>query len=70
MYKKYHIILAAALAVTIGVSSCSKYLDVNKNPNGPEAVASYLYMPSIQGSMATGVQFDSRAMGQYVQNWH
>ena len=51
------------------LSSCKKWLDVNRNPNGPDAVAANLYLgPMLQG-IVNGEQFDGRYVGKYVQNW-
>lgn len=58
---------AGALATT----SCDSYLDVNTNPNGPDQiVAPHLYLPAMQSELALGIQFDSRYLGKYIQNWN
>ncbi len=59
--------LAAALVVAAG---CQDFLDVNTNPNGPETVSAYLYLPPMLHWMATSPQFDGRFLGQYTQQWH
>lgn len=61
-------VVAASMAMLF--SSCSKYLDVNSNPNGPEVVDPALYLSSIQANYALGMQFDARMLGPYVQNFH
>lgn len=61
-------LLTAGLFAT---TSCESYLDVNTNPNGPDqVVAPQFYLPAIQSELALGIQFDSRFLGKYVQNWN
>jgi hypothetical protein len=61
-------LLTAGLFAT---TSCEDYLDVNTNPNGPDqVVAPQFYLPAIQSELALGIQFDSRYLGKYVQNWN
>jgi hypothetical protein len=52
-----------------GLSSCKKYLDVNKDPYLPLGAPSNTFLPQILYSMAEGEMFDSRYIGQYTQNW-
>lgn len=66
-------IVCASLFVagTFAITSCETYLDVNTNPNGPDqVVAPHLYLPAIQSELALGIQFDSRYLGRYIQNWN
>ena len=42
MNKTYTPLLIAGLAAA---SACTDYLDVNDNPNGPQAVSANLYLP-------------------------
>jgi hypothetical protein len=65
--KKVSIILAGFLLITS--TGCKKFLDVNENPNGPAQADPALYMPSIQTGLATAIQFDSRGIGPYTQNF-
>lgn len=65
--KKINIIILSVLIITS--SSCKKYLDVNTNPNGPTSADPALYLPSIEGNSALGVQADSRYLGPLVQNF-
>jgi hypothetical protein len=65
--KKLSIIVAGFLLITS--TGCKKFLDVNENPNGPSQADPALYMPSIQNGMALGIQFDSRGIGPYTQNF-
>lgn len=65
--KKIQIICLMALGLVLG--SCKKYLDINRNPNAPEFVSGELYLAPMQTSFAAGIQFDSRFLGTYTQNW-
>jgi hypothetical protein len=66
--KKIQII--CLLALGLGLGSCKKYLDVNRNPNAPEFVSGELYLAAMQTSFAAGIQFDSRFLATYNQNWN
>src|SRR5213596_1716756 len=54
--------------VTVG-SGCSDWLDVNTNPNGPQSVEAYVYLPPMLHWMITSPQFDGRFVGRYTQEW-
>ena len=65
--------IVAALLLTglaLSLSSCEKYLDINKNPNNPDQVEAAVLLAPIQNSYALAIQFDGRYLGPYVQNWH
>jgi len=65
--KKRHIaLLAASLTIAGG---CSDYLDVNTNPNGPQDVSAYLYLPPMLHWLVTSPQYDGRFVGHYTQEW-
>lgn len=66
--KKLSALLVAGLGLTL--SSCDKYLDINKNPNNPDAVEAALLLAPIENQYVLGIQFDARYIGSYVQNWH
>lgn len=58
------------IAGILTVSSCDDYLDVNTNPNGPDALLQpELFLPQIQSELATAIQWDGRFTGLYTQNW-
>ncbi len=67
MKKIKNIIILSILIITS--ASCKKYLNVNNNPNGPSSADPALYLPSIQGNFALGIQLDSRGLGPIVQNF-
>jgi hypothetical protein len=60
-------VIAGALALS--ATSCKDFLDVNENPNGPQAVSANLYLAPMLHWMATGPQFDGRFVGRYAQEW-
>lgn len=61
------ILLAAGIFTFTG---CEDYLDVNTNPNGPDALLQpELFLPQIQSELAVAVQWDGRFTGFYTQNW-
>src|SRR5207245_1752493 len=59
-------VLIGTLALSAG---CSDFLDVNTNPNAPQAVSANLYLPPMLHWMVTSPQFDGRFVGRYTQQW-
>lgn len=57
------------LMVMLITTSCEKWLDVNRNPNGPEKVTAYLYLGSMEQNMALANQWDARMLNYYTQNF-
>ena len=58
------------IASVFAVAGCDDYLDVNTNPNGPDALLQpELFLPQIQSELAVAVQWDGRFTGFYTQNW-
>ena len=57
------------LTVMLFSTSCEKWLDVNRNPNGPEKVTAYLYLASMEQNMALANQWDARMLDYYTQNF-
>jgi hypothetical protein len=64
--------LGSALAVgALSVAtSCQNFLDVNRNPNAPEAVSANLYLAPMEHWMVTAPQYDGRFIGRYTQEWY
>ncbi len=60
------IFIIGAILLTTG---CEKYLDINRNPNGPQEVTAYLYLGPMQQEFVAGIQWDSRFVGFYNQNF-
>ena len=59
-------ILCALACVTLGLTSCDDYLDVNKNTDAPDYVEGYLYLAGIQ-QQYQGIYWDIRAIGPLTQ---
>ncbi|MEO7773748.1 MAG: RagB/SusD family nutrient uptake outer membrane protein [Steroidobacteraceae bacterium] len=67
MKKKFFAALVAG-ALVLPVS-CQEFLDVNTNPNGPQAVSANLYLSPMLHWMVTSPQFEGRFVGRYTQQW-
>ncbi len=61
--------ILALLAVSLWLSSCEKYLDINQDPSNPQVAEGHVLLPALLQSMVRGEAFDARFIGQYVQNW-
>jgi len=57
------------LFTIITVSGCKDYLDVNVNPNNPQKTDAANLLAPLLANMIRGEWFDSRAVGQYIQQW-
>ncbi len=67
MKKKFY---AALIVGMIAVpSACNNFLDVNTNPNAPQAVSANLYLAPMLHWMVTSPQYDGRFLGRYNQEW-
>jgi hypothetical protein len=56
--------------LSLAMFSCTSYIDeAFKNPNAPTEVAPGEALPALYANIARGIQFDSRFLGRYVQNW-
>jgi SusD/RagB-like outer membrane lipoprotein len=64
--KTRYLPLLAGLSLLNG---CHDFLDVNTNPNGPQSVSAFLYLPPMLHWMVTSPQFDGRYVGHYAQEW-
>jgi hypothetical protein len=62
-------ILGLALALLFVSNGCDKYLDVNQDPSFPQTAESFAILPPMLSQMVRGEAFDTRYVGQYVQNW-
>ena len=58
------IILTAS--IVFAISSCDKYLDVNKNVDAPDYIDAYLYLPGIEAALQ-GCYWEIRATGPLSQ---
>ena len=50
-------------------TSCEDYLDINRNPNGPEKVTANLYLAPMLQEIVQSPQWDTRMIGYYTQNF-
>jgi hypothetical protein len=66
MNRIHGVLLVGVLVLPIG---CQNFLDVNTNPNAPQAVSANLYLPPMLHWMVTSPQFDGRFVGRYTQEW-
>ncbi len=65
--KKLLILFVATSLITL--SGCKKFLDVNTNPNAPQAVEANLYLSPMLHWMVTSPIYEGRFVGRYTQNW-
>lgn len=66
MKKKILYALMSSILLSVGMTSCDDYLDVNKNTDAPDYVEGYLYLAGIQQSYQE-IYYDIRAMGPLTQ---
>lgn len=64
-YFKY-LVLLTVISTSIG---CKKYLDINSDPDTPQNPDPSSVMPAMLAGIPRGIQFDSRYVGKYAQNW-
>ncbi len=55
--------------ILLSASGCKKYLDVNRNPNGPDKVAANLYLAPMLQFVTLSEQWDGRYVSRYIQNF-
>ena len=64
------IIIAAAVAFTLGASSCKKYLNVNTNPNVSQSATLQTLLPAAQLYLGSGLGVDLQITGGFwAQYW-
>lgn len=64
------IVYSSFIILTLITSlGCKKWLDVNKNPNGPEETAPNLYLGPMLYYVMQSEQWDGMFVGKYTQNW-
>ena len=57
------------IVLLLALSACKDYLDVNFDPSNPQVAEGFAILPPIFSQMARGEVFDTRYIGQYIQNW-
>ncbi|MFN8239240.1 MAG: SusD/RagB family nutrient-binding outer membrane lipoprotein [Bacteroidales bacterium] len=65
--KKFIIVLLAV--ATLGLSSCEKWLDVNKNPNDATTTTPYLLLPGMLTSWSSDVTSLTTLSGAWMGYW-
>lgn len=68
MKRKLYLPLTLALVMAFA-SGCEDYLDINFDPSNPQVAEGFALLPPILSQMVRGESFDTRYVGQYVQNW-
>lgn len=66
---KHNIFSGFLVALLLILGGCKDYLDVNFDPSNPQVAEGFAVLPPIFSQMARGQAFDTRFVGQYVQNW-
>src|SRR5688500_12973570 len=57
------------LLIISSFSSCTKWLDINSDQDTPQNPSVSSVFPSQLAAIPRGMQFDSRYLGKYIQNW-
>ncbi len=57
------------IALSMGLSNCNKYLDINVDPANPQVADPSALLPPMIQQTVLGEQFDSRFIGKYIQSW-
>jgi len=55
--------------LSLPITSCKEFLDVNNNPNGPQTVSANLYLAPMLHWMTTSPIVDGRFVGRFTQEW-
>ena len=63
--KKFIYIALTLVLASAALSSCDKFLDVNKNPNYPEKVEPYTLLPTVHMRLAEKVGYDINLVGTF-----
>lgn len=59
-------LIATLLMTTTG---CKKYLNINSDPDTTQEPSVASVFPAMLAGIPRGVQYDSRYLGKYIQNW-
>ncbi|MES2776745.1 MAG: SusD/RagB family nutrient-binding outer membrane lipoprotein [Bacteroidota bacterium] len=59
-------LLAVMVILLVG---CKKFLNINSDPDTPQAPSNSSVLPAMISGIPRGVQYDARYMGKYTQNW-
>jgi len=69
MKRKLFIPILAAFMLLFS-NSCDDYLDINYDPSNPQVAEGFALLPPMLANMVRGETFDTRYVGQYIQNWN
>lgn len=69
MKRKIFIPVLAAIMLVFS-NSCNDYLDINFDPSNPQVAEGFALLPPMFAEMTRGETFDTRYVGQYIQNWN
>jgi hypothetical protein len=68
---KNKIVITVFLAsIMVFANSCNDYLDINFDPSNPQVAEGFALLPPMLANMTRGETFDTRYVGQYIQNWN
>jgi hypothetical protein len=57
------------VTLLVFLGSCDSFLDINQDPSNPQTADGPTVLPPMLHQMVRGEAFDSRFIGQYIQNW-
>ncbi|MBX2927743.1 MAG: SusD/RagB family nutrient-binding outer membrane lipoprotein [Saprospiraceae bacterium] len=69
MKRKFFIPALVAIMLVFS-NSCNDYLDINFDPSNPQVAEGFALLPPMLANMVRGETFDTRYVGQYIQNWN
>ncbi len=69
MKRKFFIPILAAFMLLFA-NGCDDYLDINYDPSNPQVAEGFALLPPMLANMVRGETFDTRYVGQYIQNWN
>jgi hypothetical protein len=67
--RKLILIFSISVLITSNFS-CKKFLDINSDPDTPQAPNPSSIMPAMLAGIPRGIQFDGRFLGRYTQMFH
>ena len=69
MKLKHTVSLIMSVALTMTLTSCKKYLDVNSSEAAPQDPSVSSVFPTQLAGLPRGLQYDARYIGKYIQNF-
>jgi hypothetical protein len=68
--KNKFIVLFLFAGFLLAGTSCKKYLNINTDPANPQNPSNSSVFPAMLAGIPRGIQYDSRYLGKYIQNWN